>query len=436
MIIYIVILYTCLINFLTAYFSTKKFQPKSSKLSHIFNLQFFLLNIILLINTLINLLFFNKNRHIPYFYFSHPLFYIFKIIGIYIYLLFYSTGSKSQKIYWSSLLNSTTTFISMILCYFGSLYDISTKNLSVQLILLYLGFVIIHYITLSLFFKNSPKLEFIDSYTLIFNTVINFISLMFIINIFNSGAFYLAMLLAIFFIGTYLVYSSTLKKLSLNKMKTIDLEYNQKNLELKSQYYDEILLINQEVKKYKHDMANHLNLLYYYLDSNQTEEGKQYIEKMADVSHNIKSDLFLIESSNNTLDFILNSKLLIAHKENILTKTTIDLKEELTIPPFDLCTLLGNLLDNSLEACKRYKEGIPIIDITINSSNNIFHLTIQNSSNPVNYNEYGELISTKNSDNHGFGLKQIKSMIENYKGTYETGYKNSIFKTKITLPLN
>ena len=63
-------------------------------------------------------------------------------------------------------------------------------------------------------------------------------------------------------------------------------------------------------------------------------------------------------------------------------------------------------------------------------------MTIKNSSNPVNYNEYGELISTKNSGNHGFGLKQIKSMIENYKGTYETGYKNSIFKTKITLPLN
>ena len=130
----------------------------------------------------------------------------------------------------------------------------------------------------------------------------------------------------------------------------------------------------------------------------------------------------VIDVHNDFLNAILNSKLLIASEQGIrvicASASNID-----GIDDIDLCNLLGNILDNAIEAAKDCQNGY--IEVSIRSDENMVLVIVANTVAEPVVKRNKELKSTKkNADDHGYGVKTIRFIAEKYNGTasfYEEG---------------
>ena len=109
----------------------------------------------------------------------------------------------------------------------------------------------------------------------------------------------------------------------------------------------------------------------------------------------------------------------------------IDMSSEIKIPNVDICTIIGNLMDNSIEACDKFKDK-KFIDIIIISSDQLV-IRVKNSSNGCLKKERGRFLSTKEEEGHGFGLIQIDSVVKKFDGYINREYSENIFNTYIRI---
>ena len=134
-------------------------------------------------------------------------------------------------------------------------------------------------------------------------------------------------------------------------------------------------------------------------------------------------------------DAILNSKLALAKQKsvnNINCKAV--LPETLSIEDVDLCVLLGNLLDNAIEACEKIPEEMRFLRIYMVAKKSQLYVSIQNSAKEeLDFNERN-YISTKRGA-HGLGMKRVKAMTDKYEGYLTLANESGIFAAEVTLPL-
>ena len=101
----------------------------------------------------------------------------------------------------------------------------------------------------------------------------------------------------------------------------------------------------------------------------------------------------------------------------------------------DLCAVLGNLLDNALEAAGQVAEPEQrLICLTIRRIHQMVVIKVENSFEVPPITE-GKLLKTTKEDNglHGWGLKSIQAAAEKYDGMVQTSYTDQIFRTVVTL---
>ena len=133
---------------------------------------------------------------------------------------------------------------------------------------------------------------------------------------------------------------------------------------------------------------------------------------------------------NMLVNVILNYK-----KQNMNTKTRFETKinipKEISIEKGDLGVILGNLLDNSVEACNNHVEREkPYIYVNIAMEANMFIICVENSISTVN-----KELCKKDLVNHGRGLKNVRRLVEKYNGTMEIEKCENSFKVEIMLLL-
>ena len=133
-------------------------------------------------------------------------------------------------------------------------------------------------------------------------------------------------------------------------------------------------------------------------------------------------------------DAILNSKLSLAEKRDIPVNCRAILPQELSIEDVDLCVMLGNLLDNALEACEKIPREQRFLRIYMVVNKAQLYISIQNSAKEeLDFNERN-YISTKRG-NHGLGMKRVKALADKYEGYLTLANEPGIFAAEVTLPL-
>jgi sensor histidine kinase regulating citrate/malate metabolism len=116
--------------------------------------------------------------------------------------------------------------------------------------------------------------------------------------------------------------------------------------DLITKHCDEVQNIYRTMRGWRHDYHNHIQTLL-ALSGNE-EQTKEYLFKLNDDLMNVDS---VIKTGNVMLDAILNSKLSLIKSKNIAVNAKAIVPPELKISEIDLCVIIGNLLDNALEAC-------------------------------------------------------------------------------------
>lgn len=196
---------------------------------------------------------------------------------------------------------------------------------------------------------------------------------------------------------------------------------------------DEVQNIYQTMRAWRHDYHNHMQAIKALLSMGKKDELSDYLD-------NLEKDLdsidIAIRTGNVGLDAILSSKVSIARKNNIEVNCTAKVPDELKITDVHLCAIVGNLLDNAIEACEKITEGSEprFIRIYIGLFKSQLYISVSNSTCEKHRRRLSELVTSKLGE-HGFGLRRIDKLAEKYDGFVNRKNEPGIFATEVMLPL-
>lgn len=196
-------------------------------------------------------------------------------------------------------------------------------------------------------------------------------------------------------------------------------------LEANDQYYKHLDSQMQQIRKLRHDMTNHLQVL-----SNLPEaERTAYITQLlADKAISTP----LVYCRDSVLNAILSAKADNMEQSKLTLDYEISLQEDIPLSATDKCALFGNLMDNAIEGCSKVT-GDRKISLKVTCSKGLFITKICNCSAST---AFPSLHTTKkDSINHGFGLKSVKDVVERHHGSMEITREHGLFEVFIVLKL-
>ena len=183
--------------------------------------------------------------------------------------------------------------------------------------------------------------------------------------------------------------------------------------------------------KLYHDLHNHIEAIYQCLIQGDTKEAVRYCEDLRTPVRQISQTVW---TGDKALDYLISSKMALAGQEQIKTKVNIEYPHNTNIRSVDLTTILGNLLDNALEAAKTAPEGLRFLNLTIRRINAMLIIKVENGYGDTPVQENGKLLTSKKDKAfHGWGLKSVQTAADRYDGTIRTDYKDHVFQSVVTL---
>lgn len=177
------------------------------------------------------------------------------------------------------------------------------------------------------------------------------------------------------------------------------------------------LRLDWEKRAQMHDRNHHLSMLYMLLQVNNVDRAKEYLKGMVGEIQNVDA---IIKSGNQTLNALIRSKLSRAKQVGVTIK--IDVLKSLTsmnVYDWELNRIIGNLLDNAIEAIEK-KESNQVIDLIIEGEETQNRIEVITHgvviSDLVEANIFKKGYSSKGEEGHGLGLAICKELVDEYKG--------------------
>lgn len=184
--------------------------------------------------------------------------------------------------------------------------------------------------------------------------------------------------------------------------------------EIRKQYAENVKYRYDEIRRIRHDMKQSYTVLETLLNENRTAEAIDYIRSGRSAIAQIE---VLVDVGNDFVNSILNSKLSAAKQRRIEVICSA-VKDISGIEAVDLCTLLGNMLDNAIEAAEQCPPEKRLIEVKIKSSDEKLIIQVTNSIKCSILKENSDLKSSKrNRSEHGFGVKSIQLIANKYYGS-------------------
>lgn len=218
-------------------------------------------------------------------------------------------------------------------------------------------------------------------------------------------------------------------KLSTANMTETENKILKQQNEYQKLYAENIKNQYEEIHCIMHDVNQRYNVLLTLIENNQSYSAADFIKTV--IKDNDKFEMS-IDTGNDVVNAVLNSKLISARKNGINAVYSIS-NDFSGIDDIDWCSLLGNLLDNAIEACCRCKSDTYIY-VQIRTNNDKVEITVKNTLSSVARDENNNLITSKeNTSEHGYGIKIIKNIIKKYRGEYDFYIEDNNFCNSITL---
>ena len=205
-------------------------------------------------------------------------------------------------------------------------------------------------------------------------------------------------------------------------------------------YEQQLVLYNEEAKereqeyfryrKIRHDMKNHLIGLRSLIKEGDVQRAENYLDGLLD-------DIEIVEekicSGNVVVDTLVNAKYTLAKKMHIKTDIQVCIPNEFKFQDKHLMVILGNIIDNAIEASMKLPEEERYIKLIILYQKKMLNILIINNYNGrTRKNRWGEFITTKEERvYHGLGLSAIKQAIDYYNGEVKITEKNGKFQVSL-----
>lgn len=202
--------------------------------------------------------------------------------------------------------------------------------------------------------------------------------------------------------------------------------------ELVDKHYAEVETMYRKMRGWRHDYHNHIQVLKAHLEFGRYEEAGQYLAMLNDDLTTVDT---VIKTGNVMVDAILNSKLTMIKEREIQVDATAVVPQDVPFSGIDLSVLIGNLLDNAMEACAQVlNKDERFIRIYIDIVKKQLYISVTNSMDGRARRKGLQYLSTK-TGLHGFGLLRIDRIASKYGGFINRQNEEGVFATEVMLPL-
>lgn len=191
---------------------------------------------------------------------------------------------------------------------------------------------------------------------------------------------------------------------------------------------EEVRRIQEQIRALKHDMKNHTLVILSYLEEKRTEEAKAYAGEILDKLNKMYT---YVNVGNSLLNYIINNKLSKAKEQGIEIKAEIENLAFSYMDSVDFSALLNNLLDNAIFGA--LESNSKKLEVQISTKKGFDVITVKNSIDESVLAKNPKFISTKEGPGHGYGMKQIKCIVEKYQGNIDIYEMNNMFMVSIML---
>lgn len=234
---------------------------------------------------------------------------------------------------------------------------------------------------------------------------------------------------------SWFIYKLTNKIIYQNQQEII-LKVREEEFGKKDFYIKSMNDILNTIKSQRHDLNNYLSTLYGLIHLGKFEETEKYIKTLNNRVSNMNN---IIETNHPIITALVSMKKHKAFDSGIDMELDIDLPEKMEFDFIELSIIIGNLLDNAIEACQLildknerkislsiYVEDNCLITQVINSKINLIKLDAENI--------IGRFTTKSDGKNHGFGLGNIEFVVKQYNGTMKIEDLGNEFRAYISLP--
>lgn len=221
------------------------------------------------------------------------------------------------------------------------------------------------------------------------------------------------------------------------RKKMLNLQVENKLLEADRERIESYESAVEEFHLLRHDINNQMNILQVMLEKKKYDEMQEYFNSM--YSNFIHSKKFeFIDCGNSLINSVINMEILKAKKNNIEIKTCINVDSELPFESSDICRILVNLIDNSIEALMRIDEKNKQVVCSILTHGEYLYIGVKNNvSSNINPDNILKMNTEKEDQaNHGFGHRIVKKIANKYNGHVNYSIEEGIFYAEVMLDIN
>lgn len=181
-----------------------------------------------------------------------------------------------------------------------------------------------------------------------------------------------------------------------------------------------------------HDFHNHIGVLRQLLTYEKYGEAVRYLDELQAPVQDLTAAVW---TGDETADYLINSKAAAAEAAGIRFHAQVEFPRRTNIRSVDLCAILGNLLDNAIEAARQVPDQSErTVALTIRRIHQMLVIKVENSFAAAPVRESGQLKTTKTGGGlHGWGLKSAQTAAEKYDGMVQANISGEIFRAVATL---
>ena len=206
--------------------------------------------------------------------------------------------------------------------------------------------------------------------------------------------------------------------------KRIDRQIAAYQRELIETHYREVENMYRQIRGWRHDYRNHIQMMKALAANNDMDGIKAYLDEL-DV------DLSTVDTM---ADAILNSKISLAKSRNISVRVDAHIPVRLSMSEVDLCCIIGNLFDNAIEASTALPEEERMIRVYMDMKGSQLYISFTNFTAMRKMAKVGKRFRTTKGEGHGFGLVRIDHIVERLDGYLKRASEDGAFTTEILIP--
>ncbi len=197
--------------------------------------------------------------------------------------------------------------------------------------------------------------------------------------------------------------------------------------DLIEKHFEEVQSIYDKMRGWRHDYHNHIQALLALVGDD--ERTRDYLWKL---NKDLTEVDTVVKTGNVTVDAILNSKLTLIKSKDIPVDAVARVPDDLKISEIDLCAIIGNLLDNAIEAVLPLPPDARFIRIYIGMLKSQLYISVTNSTASEPRKIGGKYVSTK-GEGRGVGLMRVDSIAKRNGGTVNRQNESGVFATEVLL---